>query len=146
MSGYTNIDINTGGDYIELKAGEVVTFHILSESPTKEMIHWIDRKKNKCIGSDCDFCANGSPVKQRWTCDVWDRKDKKVKKFEFGPMIASQIKSIAEMLAENQQTIKDVDIRVKTTGSSLETEYSVLHVPVSGEIPADISEKYSVPF
>ena len=144
--GYADIAIESSSDYIKLTPGEAVAFHILSESPSKAVVHWVNRQRTVCSGKDCEVCAEGNKPKQRWTCDVWDRKEKRVKKFEFGASIAGQIRSIAEMLAENQQTVRDVDIRVKTTGSGLETEYSVLHVPVNGTIPAEVTEKYAVPF
>lgn len=143
---FTDLDIDSGSDYIKLVSGGVVTFHILSRDPRKTVIHWKDRKKSECLGKACEFCANGDRPKQRWTCDVWDRKDLKVKKLEFGSMIAGQLKAIAELLAESQQTIHNVDIRIKTTGSGLETEYSVLHIPANGQIPQDVKDQFEVPF
>lgn len=147
MSGYADMDIEGGGEYVKLTAGTVVTVHILSQKPQKTSVHWdANKKKVNCSSPDCDLCAKGDKPKQRWTTEVWDRKDMQVKKLEFGAMIASQIKSIAEMLKESNQTIHDVDIRIKTTGSGLETEYSVLHVPKNGDIPQDVLEKYEIPF
>lgn len=146
MAGFTDIEIEGSGDYIKPTAGSVVTFHILSQTPDKQIIHWDKKKKVPCFGKDCELCAAGDKPKQRWTIDAWDNKEQKVKKFEFGSMIASQFKSIAEMLAENQQTIHQVDIRIKTTGSGLETEYSVLHVPMASAIPTDVMDKYEIPF
>lgn len=143
---FANMEIESSGDYLKLTAGNVVTFNILSKTPAKSVVHWVNKKKENCIGNGCDFCLQDNKPKQRWIIDVWDRKEQKVKKLEFGSMIAGQLKSIAEMLAETQQDIHDVDIRVKTTGSSLETEYSVLHVPKSGMIPSETSDKYNVPF
>lgn len=143
---FLEMEIDSGGDYIKLTAGSVVTFHILSQTPDKKVIHWVQKKKILCEGKICELCANGDKPKQRWTCDVWDRKDLKIKKLEFGSMIAGQLKSIAEMLGENQQTIHQVDIRIKTTGSGLETDYSVLHVPMSGTLPSEVEEKYAIPF
>lgn len=143
---FTDIEVDGGGDYIKLTAGTVVTFHILSQTPTKSVVHWENKKKTTCFGKECDQCAEGNKPKQRWVIDVWDNKESKVKKLEFGSMIASQFKAIAEMMAENKQTIHDIDVRVKTTGSGLETEYSVLHVPMTASIPEEIKEKYSVPF
>lgn len=146
MSGYADIEIEGGGEYVKLSAGTVVTVHILSRTPQKNFIHWENRKRVICAGNDCALCATGDKPKQRWTADVWDRKDQAVKKLEFGAMIAGQIKSIAEMLSESQQTIHDIDIRIKTTGANLETEYSVLHVPMNGVIPQEVMDKYEVPF
>ena len=143
---YSDLEIEGGSDYVKLTAGSVVTFHLLSRIPDKKIIHWQERKKLTCLGKDCDMCANGDRPKQRWTADVWDRKDQKVKKLEFGSMIAGQFKAIAEMMAESQQTIHDVDIRIKTTGSGLETEYSVLHVPTTGSIPSEVTDRFQVSF
>lgn len=143
---YTEMEVEGGGDYIKLTAGNVVTLHILSPKPDKSIIHWVNKKKSNCMGKECEFCANGDKPKTRWLIDVFERKEQKVKKFEFGNMVASQLKSIAEMMAENQQTIHDTDIRIKTTGAGLETEYSVLHVPMSGTIPPEIMQRYEIPF
>lgn len=143
--GFNDLDVDSGGDYIKLVAGNVVTFHILTRDPKKDSVHWKNQKKSSCLGKSCELCAEGNKPKSRWTIEVWDRKDNSLKKLEFGSMIASQLKSIAEMMAENNQTIHDTDIRIKTTGSSLETEYSVLHVPMSGTIPQDVTDRF-IPF
>lgn len=143
---YTDLDADTGGDYVKLSAGNVVTLHILSQKPEKSVIHWVNKKKSSCIGEECENCANGDKPKKRWVADVWDRKEQKVKKLEFGSMIASQLKGIAELQAEGQKTIHDTDIRIKTTGAELTTEYNVLPVPMTGIIPPEITEKYSAPF
>jgi len=143
---FIDLTIEGSSDYLKLTAGTVVTFNILTRSPSKEVIHWENKKKALCSGKDCDMCAEGNKPKQRWTIDVWDRKDFKVKKFEFGASIASQLKSIAEMMAESNQTIHDTDIRIKTEGSGIDTEYSVLHVPKGPALPQDVTDKYEVPF
>lgn len=139
---FKDLDIEGNSDYLKLTAGVPVTFHILSRVPKKQSVHWIDKKKNVCIGKGCEHCLNADKPKQRWSSDVYDRKDSKVKKLEFGPQIAGQFKAIAEMMAENQQTIHQTDIRIKTTGSSLETEYSVLPIPMMGAIPTEILSQY----
>lgn len=146
MSGYDDIEVDGGGEYVKLTAGTVVTIHILSRTPKKELVHWVDKKKMVCSGQNCAVCSTGDKPKQRWTAEVWDRKDMQVKKLEFGAMIAGQLKSIAEMLKESNQDIHAVDIRIKTTGANLETEYSVLHVPKMGDIPAEVLDKYEIPF
>jgi len=147
MSFAQGLDVDEGGEYIKLKAGEVATFHILSEIPEKSVVHWVNKEKKSCMGKGkCEYCLEGNKAKQRWSAMVWDRKDKSAKKFEFGASIAKQIKAIAEMLAESQQEIKDVDIRIKTEGSGIDTEYSVLHVPFGGEIPKEIIDQWRLPF
>ena len=67
----------------------------------KLLTHWKNKEKVVCFGDKgCALCAEGNKAKQRWLVEVWDRNEKKVKKFEFGAMIASQIKAIAELMAE----------------------------------------------
>lgn len=144
--GFNDIDVESSSDYVKLTAGNVVTFHILTRDPKKDSVHWKNQKKSSCLGKECELCAEGNKAKSRWTIEVFDRKDSLIKKLEFGSMIATQLKAIAEMLAENKQTVHDVDIRIKTTGSGLETEYSVLHVPATGLIPQEIQDKYEFPF
>ncbi len=127
-----------GGKFLKIESGETVDIHILSKEPVKQVIHGFGQEKLACSGSDCHMCAEGETAKQRWLVNVFDRKDKKVKIFEFGPTIARQIKNIAEMLEESEQTIHDVDLRIKAEGSGLNKEYTVMQKPISGEIPADI--------
>jgi len=150
MSGYSDMEVDGGSsDYLKLKSGETVTFNILSQKPEKEVIHWQNKKRVKCLGKEkCDLCMEGDKPKQRWQIMVWDRKEQKEKKFEFGASIASQIKAIAEMQQESQSTIHMTDIRIKTVGSGLETEYTVLPAPQIGTIPAEVKAKHSeeVPF
>lgn len=143
---YADLEIGGSGDYIKLVAGNPVTLNILTRKPNKEIIHWENKKKTACLGDKCDMCAEGNKPKQRWVVDVYDRKDSKVKKFEFGASIASQLKSIAEMMAETGKTIHGTDVRIKTEGSGLETAYSVLPVPMGSPIPQDIADKFDVPF
>lgn len=143
---YADIELSSSSDYLKFTSGQVVTFNILTKNPSKSVVHFEQGKKSACLLKDCDLCAAGNKAKQRWSIEVWDRKDNSVKKLEFGPSIAGQLKSIAEMMQEHGKTIHNTDIRVKTTGSGMETEYSVLSVPMSSEIPGDVLEKYSVPF
>lgn len=146
--GYNDMDIESGGDFLKFVAGEPVTFRILSREPEKTIVHWVNKKKETCLGKECERCAEGNKKKQRWIASVWDRKSLSVKKIEFGSQIASQFKAIAEMMNENQSDIHETDIRIKTTGSSLETEYSVLHVPAPANtvIPKDVLDQYALPF
>lgn len=143
---YTDLDVNSNSDYLKFTAGNIVTFNLLTKNPTKTIVHFNQNKRFSCMGKECDLCANGNKPKQRWAADVWDRKDNAIKKIEFGPSIAGQFKSIAEMMAETGKTIHDTDIRIKTTGASLETEYSVLAIPMTTPIPQEVRDKYEVPF
>lgn len=146
MSFADDLDVKENSEFMKLKAGEVVAFNILSRKPVKSLIHWENKKKIECTTDSCEQCQKGNKPKQRWVIDVWDRKENVVKKLEFGASIASQMKAISEVLTENGQTIHDVDLRVKTSGSGLETEYNVINVPKAGPIPQSIMDQFEVPF
>jgi hypothetical protein len=135
---YTNIEIE-GGKFLKIESGKPVDIHILSESPVKRVIHGFGADKINCSGNEnCPACNEGEIPKQRWLTNVYDRTDKKVKIFEFGTSIARQIKAIAEMLEESQQTIHDVDLRIKAEGSGMAKEYTVMQKPMVGKLPDDL--------
>lgn len=128
-NGFAGMEIETGaGKYLRVKGGDSVDFHIISEHPVKKIVHGFGAGRVICIGADknCPACVEGETPKQRWLINVWDRKDSKVKIYEFGPSIAKQFKALAEMLAEDQKTVNDVDIRIKAEGSGMDTEYTVM--------------------
>lgn len=127
-----------GGKFLKIESGQSVDIHILSEAPVKQVIHGFGADKLTCVGDGCHMCEEGETPKQRWIINVWDRKDKKVKIFEFGSTIARQIKAIAEMLKEDGQTVNTIDLRIKAEGSKPNITYTVMQKPATGEIPADI--------
>lgn len=135
--GFTDMKIE-GGKFLKIEGGETADIHILSQEPTKQIIHGFGQEKLNCAGVNCHMCEEGETPKQRWLINIYDRRDKKVKIFEFGASIARQIKAIAEMLAESQQTVHHVDLRIKAEGSGINKEYTVMQKPISGDIPADL--------
>lgn len=134
---FTDMKIE-GGKFLKIESGETVDIHVLSDAPVKQVIHGFGQDKLSCSGSNCHLCADGETPKQRWLVNVFDRRDKKVKIFEFGTAIARQIKAIAEMLEEGKQTVHDVDLRIKAEGSGMNKEYTVMQKPVGGPIPPDL--------
>jgi hypothetical protein len=134
---YAEMQIN-GGKFLKIESGETVDIHVLSKAPVKQVIHGFGSEKLSCVGSNCHLCEDGETPKQRWLINVFDRKDKKVKIFEFGATIARQIKNIAEMLSESKQTIHDVDLRIKADGAGLNKEYTVMQKSLGGNIPSDL--------
>jgi len=138
MSGYDQMEIKGNGKFLKIESGKPVDIHILNKEPNKAVSHWINKKKSTCIGEGCAECMDGDMPRHRWMTNVWDRKDKKVKLFEFGPSIAKQIKSIAVMLDEDGQTIHDIDLRISAEGEALEKRYTVIHRAFKEPIPDDV--------
>lgn len=141
--GYHDVDVFEDNNFLRIAADQTVQFNILSQDPEKKITHWIDKKPYECDGKGCDKCAQGNKPRKTWSAKVFDRKSNSIKEFEFGPQIANQIKNIAAMMIENQQTIHDVDLRIKREGSGqFDTDYLVIHVPKTS-LPEGIGE---VPF
>lgn len=139
--GFNDMDIpESEGKFLKVKGGTVVQFHIISESPKRFLVHGFGKVRIACAGDACVPCNEGEQAKHRWMINVFDRGSNTVKIFEFGQQIASQIKNIAETLSENQQTVKDVDIRIKADGDGMDREYFVNYVPKKGELPKGLVE------
>ena len=148
MSGFREMDTDSeDSKFLKINPGEAVQFHILSQEPIKTMSHWINKKKFECEGKMCDYCAQGDKPKKGWKVKIWDRKTLNVKDYEFGPQVAAQIQNIAEILAENQQTVDDIDLRIKREGSgALDTEYFVNQVVSKEPIPSEARSTANLPF
>ena len=141
--GYSDMKIDSG-KYLKIDNAPV-DIHILSKTPVVSLQHGWGEDKLTCAGEDCNACSEGETPKQRFFVNVWDRKDKKVKIYEFGGAVARQIRAIAEMLEEGQQTIHDVDLRIKKDGSDKQTKYTVMNRPLSGEIIPEDVKLYPLP-
>ncbi len=136
---YADLKVDTG-KYLKIEAGRAVDIHILtkSEDVVVRYNHGFGKEQLSCIGEDCNMCSEGEKRSQRFVVNVLDRADKKVKLFEFGPMIAGQIRDIAEMLKEAGQTVHNIDFRIKKTVEGEKTSYMTMQKPLGGQIPADV--------
>ena len=142
---YDQLEIETSGKYLKIKSGESADIHILSEVPSMQKNHGYGKSKVTCTGKGCSSCAAGDRPRQRWTVNVWDRREECVKLFEFGAMVASQIKAIAEMLKMDGHSIHSVDLRIRKDGAEEATKYMVMQKQAVGSIP-DTIELYTLPF
>lgn len=142
--GYNDMETDSEDKFIQIKAGESVQLNLISKEPTKQVNHWVNKKKISCSGKACEFCENGDQPRVGWKVQVIERKTGKTMDWEFGKQIASQVKELASILAESGQTIHEVDIRIKRVGSGqFDTEYFVNQVPkknVPLTEPSDIGD------
>src|SRR4051812_6524082 len=135
---YADLKVDSG-KFLKIEAGRSVDIHILTES--KDVVvrynHGFGKEQLSCSGDACNMCADGEKRSQRFAINVLDRADSKVKIFEFGPMVAGQIREIAEMLKEDNQTVHDIDLRIKKIVEGEKTSYITMQRPSAGKIPAD---------
>lgn len=135
MSGFTDLEIKSNSKYFKVKAGEPHDARVLSETPSTFMVHQGPQTTIPCNGGICTYCAKGAEVKQRFKANVYDHNSQKVLLWEFGTMVAKQLRSLAKTLAEEGKTLLDVDVKVEVSGSGLDTKYMVTPRMTSKEIP-----------
>lgn len=135
---WDSMDIKSNSKYLRIKGGESVDIHILDEHPTKKVIHWVNNSKSDCAGKGCLNCQDGVDQSERWITNVIDRRDGRVKLYEFGPGVAIAIRNIAQMLDEEGKTVHSIDLRIKADGTGKGTKYSVLSKSMSGPVPENI--------
>jgi hypothetical protein len=129
--GYKDMNIESNSKYIKAAPGKPITVHIVTKEPKENLIHWVNKKREICRGKGCNWCQSLDPKekqKQTWSTNVIDRADGKLKSFEFGPMIAEQIRNYASMLAEKGDTVHDYDYRIMATDDKGFTKYTVMQL------------------
>jgi len=99
------------------------------------MLHGFGKDALLCEGNGCQACKDGHEVKQRFSTEVYDFLLKKIMTWEFGSMVAKQLKAIDATLAEEQKKITDVDLRVEATGSMKDKKYQVTPRMTSKPLP-----------
>lgn len=133
---YAELKVDSG-KYLKIEPGRPVDVHVLtkSEDVVVKYNHGYGKEQMPCTGVGCDSCAEGIKRQQRFIINIYDRSDQKVKIFEFGPMIAGQIRDIAEMLKESNQTVHDIDLRIKKTVEGEKTSYMTMQKQMLSEVP-----------
>jgi len=137
--GWSDIKIENSGKFLKIEGGSYADIHILDEHPKKELIHGFGETKVNCSGEGCHLCDDPETpeemqLKERWKTNVLDRKDGRVKIFEFGPMIAGQIREISNMLKESQETVHDFDFRISAS-TGKQKKYTVMQKKMISGIP-----------
>jgi len=116
------------GKFLKLEKDETVKLQIVSDSPTMVLYHGFGETKENCAGPKCALCHEGSIPIKKWIVEV--EVDGKEKQWEFGVMVAKQIKNIAETLESVGKTINEFDLIVKREGSTKEnTKYFINYLP-----------------
>ncbi len=139
--GYGDLPIEkSAGKFLKIESGQTVDIHVLtpSEEVAMRKVHGQGKETVDCAGEKCAECQDKKKSRMQYTINVWNRKENKVQIFQFGPMIAEQMRDIAKMLEQDGETIHNYDLRILKTGSGMNTEYKVMQRPNAGPIPEDI--------
>lgn len=130
-----DLEIKSSGKFLKIESGQPHDIRILSEEPAEKMMHGFAKEAKLCGGEHCTWCAKGEEVKQRFRVNVYDHTAQKVLLWEFGAMIAKQIKSVAITLKEEGKPLLDVDLKIEASGSEKNKKYMVTPRITSKEIP-----------
>jgi len=137
--------VKGSGKYLKIEPGQAVDINILtkSEDVVMQKVHGVGASTAECGGEVCADCDDGEESRTTYTVNIWNRKQKKVQIYRFGAMVAEQVRDIAKMLEQDNQTIHEVDLRIMKTGSGRQTKIKVIQRPFASEIP-DTIELYEL--
>lgn len=135
---FADLKIKSGGKFLKIESGEPHEVRLYSEDPVEKIIHGFGKEAEPCGGKGCLRCAEGSQPKQRFLVNVYDHGSQKVLVWEFGGMIAGQLKALAIALKEEGRSLMDVDLKVDATGSSKNKNYTVTPRMTSKMIPTGL--------
>ena len=140
--GWNDVSGTSGGkdpDVLTITPNTTKLMHVLlpdTEEPVSYWTHYIPNKVPNgpkgavviCPGKDvCPACnANIYRTKRVHAINVWDYETKSVKILEGGNSIFQALKQIKEQIG----TLLSVDISIKKIGSGIDTEYSVIPIPM----------------
>ncbi len=135
---FSDLKIKSTGKYLRIESGEPHDIRLFSETPVEKLMHGFGKDADQCTGLGCAHCAEGKEVKQRFLVNVYDHNVQKVMVWEFGAMIAKQLKSLANTLEEEEKTLLDVDLKVDATGSNQSKKYMVTPRMSSKTVPTGL--------
>lgn len=135
---FADLKIKSGGKYLKVEAGEPRDIRLYSEDPAEKLIHGFGKEAQACTGKMCVRCSEGSEAKQRFMVNVYDHNSQRVAIWEFGGMIAGQLKGIAIALKEEGRSLMDVDLKVDATGSSQNKKYIVTPRMTAKPVPTGL--------
>lgn len=135
---FADLKIKSGGKFLKIEPGEPRDVRLYSEDPMEKHIHGFGKEAVQCSGKICSRCAEGSEVKQRFLVNAYDHTSEKVVIWEFGAMIAMQLKALAIALKEEGRSIMDIDLKVDATGSNQNKKYTVTPRMTAKQVPTGL--------
>lgn len=139
MPGYDQ-DIKTNTKFLKIEAGDPRDVRLLNPEPIERYVHIYKPPTPSvpCAGDDCRDCIKGDEPKQHFLANVYDHTRGKVLIWEYGTMIAKQLKEIYKTLLEEDRNITDTDLKVTATGSQMAKRYQITPRMKSQKVPAGL--------
>lgn len=101
---------------------------LISDNVEKADIHWIERKREVCLGAGCPLCAKYGPSRQEFKYKVINRSIEQIQLLETGPKLAGDFMAIGKMVKtiDPADSLFDFEIVVGKTGSGKATKYQLM--------------------
>lgn len=144
---FEDLEIINNSKYLRISPGEPHEVRVLSDSPSQRIIHGFGKEAAECGGDHCMKCTAGDEKKQRFYVNAYDHNSQKVMIWEFGSMIAKQLKKVSITLKEESRVLLDVDLKIEADGVKPNIKYTVTPRGVSKAIPTGlVLHKLDLPF
>jgi len=128
MTTYKRQSTITEGSFLKWQAAETKTLTITSEHATQVWQHWIDNRSVPCTGEDCVHCENGRARTGRWRLEVL--VDGEPATWEMANRVFANVEDVAEM----QDTLAGLVLKVVRQGTGRQTRYTVVPMGVGDTI------------
>lgn len=141
---YADTEIKQNSKFLKIEQGSPMVIRLLDDPPVEVMKHTlkgaVDGKfQVNCKGEElCELCQDGQEPTQKFITNVYNHTLKKVQLFEYGPMIAKQLKTIAASLAEEEADIMNYDLKMDAEGSQMSKKYKVTIRTAPQPVPAGL--------
>jgi hypothetical protein len=143
---YADTEIKQASKFLKIDQGAPMVIRLMDDPPIEVMKHSlkgaIDGKfQVPCKGEDlCELCQDGQEPTQKFITNVYNHTLKKVQLFEYGPMIAKAIKTIAVNLEEENKNIMDFDLKIEASGANMSKKYTVTPRTTAQPVPSGLTK------
>lgn len=127
------------GKYVKLESGKPQELRILNESPIEQITHGFGETEVECRGPVCASCAEGSDSMQRFLTNVYSHDYQRVMIWKYPPTVHRQLVSIEKECIEAGKALKDVDLKVESTGSNKTKKYMVTMKIAAKPVPTGLA-------
>ena len=127
------------GKYLKIESDKPMEIRILNDSPIEKITHGFGEAESECAGEHCQKCAEGSDATQRFLTNVYSHDFKRVMIWKYPPTVHKLLVNIEAECAAAGKSLKDIDLRVSSSGSNKTKKYMVTMKIASRSVPEGLA-------
>lgn len=127
------------GKYLKLESGKAQEIRILNDSPIETITHGFGETESECQGEHCQKCQDGDESIQRFSTNVYSHDFQRVMIWKYPPTVHRQLVAIEAECSEAKKSLKDVDLKIETSGSNKTKKYQVTMKIATKAVPGGLS-------